>query len=57
MVAVRDDMRASLCHQSVGEFGNFLTLNLDAWLLTVVRRRPSPDTGDASFVQALAEHR
>ena len=56
LVAVRDDMRASLCHQSVGEFGNLLTLNLDAWLLTVVWRRPSPDTGDASFVQALAEH-
>ncbi|CAE7267424.1 NRT2.2 [Symbiodinium sp. CCMP2592] len=56
VVAVRDDMRASLCHQSVGEFGNLMTLNLDAWLLTVVWRRPSPDTGDASFVQALAEH-
>ena len=56
VVAVRDDMRASLCHQSVGEFGNLMTLNLEAWHLTVVWRRPSPDTGDASFVHALAEH-
>ena len=41
LVAVRDDIRASLCHQSVGEFGNLLTLNMEAWMLTVVWRRPA----------------
>ena len=41
LVAVRDDIRASLCHQSVGEFGHLNTLNLEAWMLTVVWRRPA----------------
>ena len=47
-----------LCHQSVRDYGNLLTLNLESWFLMVVWRRPAVDTTETTSLEdVLAEHR